>query len=287
MTSPKKIMKSRGIRPLRRYGQSFLQDRNIIGRIVDAADIRPDDTVVEIGPGPGTMTGLIAEKAKTVIAVEIDPYMADILEQTFRARDNLTIVRADILAFDLASALPALPGSKLNIIGNIPYNISTPILFHLLDFRRLIRSITIMLQKEVAERLGASPGTKDYGIPTVAVAMYARVTPVTDVPPSCFYPKPKVTSRVIRIDFREEPLTHLTDETFFTTVVKTAFSQRRKTIFNNLKSLRVPGGDAGLSSALSRAGIDGVRRAETLSAVEFGHLSNTLVDTIAQHPENY
>jgi 16S rRNA (adenine1518-N6/adenine1519-N6)-dimethyltransferase len=287
MTSPKKIMKSRGIRPLRRYGQSFLQDRNVIGRIVDAADIRPDDTVVEIGPGPGTMTGLIAEKAKTVIAVEIDPYMADILEQAFRARDNLTVVRADILTFDLASALPASPGNKLNIIGNIPYNISTPILFHLLAFRRLIRSITIMLQKEVAERLGASPGTKDYGIPTVAIAMYALVTPVTDVPPSCFYPKPKVTSRVIRIDFREEPLVDLTDEAFFTTVVKTAFSQRRKTIFNNLKSLRIPGGDAGLSSALCRAGIDGVRRAETLSAAEFGILCNTLADTIAQHPENY
>jgi len=286
MTSPKKIMKGRGLRPLRRYGQSFLQDRNIIGRIVDAADIRPDDTVVEIGPGPGTLTGLIAGKAKTVIAVEIDPYMADILKQTLPDRDNLTIVRADILTYDLASALPASPDNKLNVIGNIPYNISTPILFHLLAFRRMIRSITIMLQKEVAERLGASPGTKAYGIPTVVVAMYACVAPVVDVPPSCFYPKPKVTSRVIRIDFREEPLVELKDEAFFTTVVKTAFSQRRKTLFNNLKGLRLPDGDPGLTSALARAGIDGVRRAETLSVAEFGLLSNTLADATVQHREN-
>jgi len=280
-------MKSRGIRPLRRYGQSFLQDRNIIGRIVDAADIRPDDTVVEIGPGPGTMTGLIAGKAQTVIAVEIDPYMADILEQTFRDRNNLTVVQADILTFDLASVPPASSGNKLNVIGNIPYNISTPILFHLLTFRRLIRSITIMLQKEVAERLAASPGTKTYGIPSVMVAMYARVTPVVDVPSSCFYPKPKVTSRVIRIDFREAPVVELKDEAFFTTVVKTAFAQRRKTLFNNLKSLGLPDGDVGLSSALDRAGIDGVRRAETLSVAEFGLLSNILAGTMAQPPENY
>jgi len=286
MTSPKKIMQQKGLHPLKRLSQSFLTDRNIVAAIVEAADIRPDDTVLEIGPGMGTLTGLIVQQAKEVIAVELDPYMADILEETFTKRGNLRIVRADILIYDLTDAAVGSPSGKLNVIGNVPYNISTPILFHLLAYRRLIRTITIMLQKEVAERLGAPPGTRTYGIPSVAVAMFARVTNVVDVPSTSFYPRPKVTSRVIRLDIRENPLVELRNEAFFSRVVKTAFSQRRKTLFNNLKCLAPAGGDADLSSALAVAGINGGRRAETLTAEEFGRLSNVLAGIFPELPEN-
>jgi 16S rRNA (adenine1518-N6/adenine1519-N6)-dimethyltransferase len=287
MTSPKKIMQKKGLHPLKRLSQSFLTDKNIVAAIVEAADIRPDDTVLEIGPGMGTLTGLIVQRAREVIAVELDPYMADILEETFPERRNLKVVRADILAYDLTDALPGLPSGKLNVIGNVPYNISTPILFHLLTYRRLIRTITIMLQKEVAERLGAPPGTKTYGIPSVAVAMFARVTDVVDVPPTSFYPRPKVTSRVIRLDIRERPLVELRNEAFFSRVVKTAFAQRRKTLFNNLKSFVPSGGDADLSAALAKSGIDGGRRAETLTVEEFGLLSNVLAGIFPEPPENH
>jgi 16S rRNA (adenine1518-N6/adenine1519-N6)-dimethyltransferase len=277
MTSPKEIMRKKGLHPLRRYGQSFLQDKNMIAKIVDAADIRKGDTVLEIGPGLGIMTGLIAERAKEVIAIEIDPYMVNILTETLSDQANLKIIQTDILTYDLADALPESSPEKLNVIGNVPYNISTPILFHLMAFRKKIKSITIMLQKEVADRLAASPGTKTYGIPSVVVSMYAQVIPVMNVPPACFYPKPKVTSSVIRIDIRESPLVELTSEDFFSATVKTAFSQRRKTLFNNLKGIKLPDRDADISSALDKAGIDGRRRAETLSVTEFGRLSNALL----------
>jgi 16S rRNA (adenine1518-N6/adenine1519-N6)-dimethyltransferase len=277
MTSPKEIMRKKGLHPLRRYGQSFLQDKNMIAKIVDAADIRKGDTVLEIGPGLGIMTGLIAERAKEVIAIEIDPYMVNILTETLSDQANLKIIQTDVLTYDLADALPESSPEKLNVIGNVPYNISTPILFHLMAFRKKIKSITIMLQKEVADRLAASPGTKTYGIPSVVVSMYAQVIPVMNVPPECFYPKPKVTSSVIRIDIRESPLVELRSEDFFSAMVKTAFSQRRKTLFNNLKGIKLPDRDADISSALDKAGIDGKRRAETLSVTEFGRLSNALL----------
>jgi 16S rRNA (adenine1518-N6/adenine1519-N6)-dimethyltransferase len=277
MTSPKEIMKKKGLRPLRRYGQSFLQDKNMIARIVDAADIHKGDTVLEIGPGLGIMTALIAGRAKEVIAIEIDPYMVNILTETISDQANVKIIQADILTYDLAAALPESSPAKLNVIGNVPYNISTPILFHLMAFRNKIKSITIMLQKEVADRLAASPGTKTYGIPSVVVSMYAQVVPVMNVPPECFYPKPKVTSSVIRIDIRESPLIELRSEDFFSATVKRAFSQRRKTLFNNLKGIKLQDRDADISSALDKAGIDGGRRAETLSVTEFGRLSNALL----------
>ena len=286
MTSPKEIMRKKGLHPLKRFGQSFLQDKSIIARIVDAADIRKSDAVLEIGPGLGIMTALIAERAKEVIAIEIDPYMVNILTEALADKANLKIIQTDILTYDLAGALPESSPAKLNVIGNVPYNISTPILFHLMAFRKKIRSITIMLQKEVADRLAASPGTKAYGIPSVVVSMYAQVIPVMDVPPECFYPKPKVTSSVIRIDIRESPLVALDSEDFFSATVKTAFSQRRKTLFNNLKGIRFPEGDADIASALDRAGIDGGRRAETLSVEEFGSLSNALLE-LAGHREKH
>ena len=277
MTSPKEIMKKKGLHPLKRFGQSFLQDKNMITKIVDAADIRKSDTVLEIGPGLGIMTGLIAQRAKAVIAIEIDPYMVNILTETLSNQANLKIIQTDILAYDLADALPESSAEKLNVIGNVPYNISTPILFHLMAFRKKIKSITIMLQKEVADRLAASPGTKTYGIPSVVVSMYAQVIPVMDVPPECFYPKPKVTSSVIRIDMRERPLVELKSEDFFSAIVKTAFAQRRKTLFNNLKRITFPDRDTDIPFALDKAGLDGKRRAETLSVEEFGRLSNALL----------
>ena len=275
MTTPIKILRTRGIRPRKRLGQSFLQDLNIVNKIVDFADIQPDETVVEIGAGLGIMTGLMATKARRVIALEVDPSMVEILKERLQCFKNVGVVETDVLAYDFFSALPPHSSEKLKIVGNVPYHISSPILFRLMDFRRCISRIVLMLQKEVVDRIVARPGTKDYGIPSVITTMFYRTERLLNVPASCFYPEPKVVSSILKMGVREKPLTDVRDDELFRKVVRLAFAKRRKTLVNNLRHARLPGySTESMLSALQGSGIDGMRRAETLSAEEFGLLTN-------------
>jgi 16S rRNA (adenine1518-N6/adenine1519-N6)-dimethyltransferase len=275
MTTPIKILRHRGIRPRKRLGQSFLQDLNITKKIVEFADIRPGETVIEIGAGLGIMTGLMAAKARRLIALEVDPEMIHILEERLSGFDNVQVIETDVLKYDFASACPPDSLEKLKIIGNVPYQISSPLLFHLLDFRRCISSMVLMLQKEVVDRISALPGTKNYGIPSVAVSMFCKTERLLDVPASCFYPEPKVISSILKMRIRERPLIELSDEALFRQIVRLCFAKRRKTLMNNLRHITLPGySPEGMLSALQASGIDGMRRAETLSAGEFGLLTN-------------
>jgi 16S rRNA (adenine1518-N6/adenine1519-N6)-dimethyltransferase len=272
MSTVRNILRNSGIRPSKRLGQSFLEDKNIISKIIMAADIREDDVVVEIGAGLGIMTQLLAEKAKRVIAIDIDPRMIIILQQRFPDWPNVDVVEKDILSFDFAALADSAP-VNLKVIGNIPYNISSQILFHIIKYRHFISSAVLLFQKEVVDRITASPGTKDYGIPSVIVAMYAVASREMNIPASCFYPEPKVTSSLVKILMRKSPLVRLEDEDCFLKTVKIAFSKRRKTILNNLRSSYSLNA---VTTLLDQLGIDGNRRGETLSIEEFGRLSNAL-----------
>jgi 16S rRNA (adenine1518-N6/adenine1519-N6)-dimethyltransferase len=275
MTTPIRILRTHGIRPRKRLGQSFLQDLNIVSKIVDFADIRPDETIVEIGAGLGIMTGLMAAKARRVIALEVDPSMVEILKERLQCFRNVDVVETNVLRYDFFSALPPHSLEKLKIVGNVPYHISSPILFRLMDFRRCISRMVLMLQKEVVDRIVARPGTKDYGIPSVITTMFYMTERLLNVPASCFYPEPKVVSSILKMGVREKPLIDVRDEELFRKIVRLSFAKRRKTLVNNLRHARLPGySTESMLSALQGSGIDGMRRAETLSAEEFGLLTN-------------
>lgn len=277
MTTIRKILRDHGIRPLKRLGQSFLEDINIINKIISISNIQEDDTVVEIGAGVGIMTELIAEKVRKVIALDIDPRMVGILRERLAGYHQVDVIKGDVLKYDFSSVGHELLSRKTKVIGNIPYNISSQILFHLLAYRQHISSMILMFQKELADRLIASPGTKEYGIPTVLVSMYTECFREMVIPRSCFYPEPKVTSAVMKIIIREKPLMDLNDHDFFVKIVKIAFSKRRKTLLNNLRSSPLLGySEREVVTALKKSGIDGVRRGETLTAEELGKLSNAL-----------
>jgi len=277
MSTVRKILRHYGIRPIKRLGQSFLEDNNVINKILVMSDIRADDTIVEIGAGVGIMTELLAQNAKKVVALDIDPRMIGILRERLADYHHVDVIQADVLEYDFSFAGTRLPSQKLKVIGNIPYNISSQILFHLLAYRHCISSMILMFQKELADRLTANPGTKDYGIPTVFVSMYTECSREMTIPRSCFYPRPAVTSSVIKMTVRGNPLIDVNDHHLFHEIVKAAFSKRRKTLLNNLRSSQGLGySEKNIIASLKDAGIDGKRRAETLTAEEFGRLSNVL-----------
>lgn len=280
MATSREILRKYSVTPRKRLGQSFLVERNVAARIVAASNVGHEDVVVEIGPGHGALTAFIVEKAKRVIAVEIDAQMADILHRELEAARNLEIVRQDVLDYDFSMPLSdSEVRRKIKIIGNLPYSISSPILFRLIAFRNTISSMTLMFQKEVAERIMAPPDTKEYGILSVMTAMYALPSRVMHVPASCFYPRPKVDSSVLKMEMRQTPLCAVRDNDLFLRVVKCAFAKRRKTLFNNLRSSDLfPGGGEAVMQVLERTGIDGRRRGETLTVEEFALLSNAVLD---------
>ena len=275
---PGKILKDHGIRPRKRLGQSFLEDRNITSKIVKIADIRKEDTVVEIGAGVGIMTGLLAVKARRVIALEVDPRLVAVLQEVLKDHANVEISRTDVLKYDFS--LACQESGKLKVVGNIPYNISSQILFHLLGYRHCIAYMVLMLQKEMADRIIAPVGTREYGVPSVVLSMYSIVSHEMTVPPKCFYPQPKVMSSVLKIVMRQKPLVDLKDDDFFRKIVKIAFSKRRKTLLNNLRGANLPFCEREINLSLEAAGIDGSRRGETLTTEEFGVLSNVFFNKI-------
>jgi len=283
MTTPKEIINKYEIKPRKKLGQSFLLDGNIIRKIAAAADISTDDIVIEIGSGIGVLTEDLARIAGKVIAVEIDPKLVEVLKEKLAGYDNVEIYAGDILKYDF-KALSKKYKSKVKVIGNVPYNISSPLIFHLLSFRSVIDGFILMLQKEVVQRLVAVPNNKSYGVPSVLLQMFASVEKIFDVPASCFYPRPKVESAVIRGAFLDKPLMELADANFFTQLVKASFAQRRKMLINNLKNSKLLADfeEEKIKEVLTSAGIDGKRRGETLSVMEFGKLSNMLQETMAK-----
>lgn len=254
-------------RPKKSLGQNFLYDHSILESIISVSGVGPDDTVVEIGPGHGTLTRLLAGAAKKVIAIELDEDLYNELGESLSFYSNVELVSADVLEYKFKELGP------FKVVSNIPYYITTPIIFRLLDARKNLRSMTLTIQKEVAERIAASPGKKDFGVLSIGVQFYGEPKIKFIIPKEAFRPVPKVDSAVIQIDILDGPRVKVVDEKFFFRVVKTAFAQRRKTLSNALKSL-----DTGkdIRGSLMLAGIDPVRRAETLCIEEFARLSDIL-----------
>ena len=263
------ILKAFGLRMSKKLGQNFLIDASIVQGIVDAAEIQPGERVLEIGPGIGTLTQGLAEAGAEVTAVELDKKLPAVLAETLKAYDNVTIVPGDILKVNLPEIMGEGP---FKVAANLPYYITTPILMALLERHLPITRMVTMVQKEVAERMIAKPGSRTYGALSVAVQYYTEPEIVLDVPPRSFVPAPEVDSVVIACKVRETPAVDVMDEKMFFRVVKAAFGQRRKTLSNALKGGGLP--KEQVRDAMEAAGIDPTRRGETLSLDEFAKLAD-------------
>jgi 16S rRNA (adenine1518-N6/adenine1519-N6)-dimethyltransferase len=269
-------LRSRGVSPKRALGQHFLVDQGIAQKIVRLADLGPEDCVIEIGPGMGVLTFLMLPHVKQVVAVELDQGMAEWLREKGQGMTSLTIVRQDALDFDFTTAAKAV-GRRLKVVANLPYNISTPVIFRLLENRLFFSHLTLMLQREVAQRISASPGSKAYGLLSIFTQLYTSPKIMMRVPPEAFYPRPKVESALVGFEILECPRIAINDDGFFQKVVRASFAQRRKTICNSLKnSPLVLGSGKEIEAALLAAGIDPRRRAETLDLSEFQRLAEAL-----------
>jgi 16S rRNA (adenine1518-N6/adenine1519-N6)-dimethyltransferase len=256
-------------RPKKCFGQNFLRDRQVVDQIIAAAELQPADRVLEIGPGLGVLTDRMLPLVREVVVIEVDRDLAAALRS--RPTENLTVHEGDVLNLNWESLLPSPP---YKLVANLPYNISSQILFRILDHRQRLGRLILMFQKEVGDRLAAMPGTRDYGILSVFCQLWFDIRRVTLVPPGAFYPPPKVTSVVLSFEPLPHPRVAIADEDFFRRVVKGAFAQRRKTLRNSLTGY---GFDAlTVDKALEIAGIDPVRRGETLSLGDFARLSEAL-----------
>ena len=266
----------------KKYGQNFLVDTHVLEKIMDAAQITADDCVVEIGPGIGTMTQYLAERAGSVVAVEIDKNLIPILGETLAAYDNVTIINEDILKVDLNRIVEEKNGGRpVKVVANLPYYITTPIIMGLFENHVPLQSITIMVQKEVADRMQVGPGTKDYGALSLAVQYYARPEIVAIVPPNCFIPRPGVASAVIRLTRYEEPPVQVTDEAFLFALIRASFNQRRKTLANGLSNAQnLSLTREQVTEALEGMGLSPTVRGEALTLSQFAALSEMLKGNI-------
>ena len=272
------VLEKYGFRFQKKYGQNFLIDSNILENIIGAAEIGKDDCVLEIGPGIGTMTQYLAEHAGQVIAVEIDDYLIPILKDTLSAYDNIMVIHNDILKVDVQKLCDTYnEGKPIKVVANLPYYITTPIIMGLFESHVPLSSITIMVQKEVADRMQVGPGTKDYGALSLAVQYYARPEIVAQVPPSCFIPRPTVGSAVIRLTRYEEPPVKTGDEKKMFAIIRAAFNQRRKTLVNALSNAGIYGiTKEKAAQALEKMGLSATIRGEALTLEQFAALSDFL-----------
>ena len=268
----------------KKFGQNFLIDTHILDKIIDSAEISKDDCVIEIGPGIGTMTQYLAEKAREVIAVEIDKMLIPILEDTLSIYDNVTIINDDILKVDINKiVIEKNQGNPVKVVANLPYYITTPIIMGLFESEVPLSSITIMVQKEVADRMQVGPGTKDYGALSLAVQYYAKPEIVTNVPPTCFMPKPNVGSTVIRLTRYENPPVIADDPDFMFAVIRASFNQRRKTLVNGLTNAAgLPVNKDEITKVLEIMKLSPTIRGEALTLGQFAELSNLLKKQKAQ-----
>lgn len=264
------ILKTFNLRADKRLGQNFLVDEQIVKQIIAAAELSAEDTVLEVGPGIGTLTQALAETGAQVVAVELDRRLLPVLAKTLAGYDNIEIINEDILQLDIRKAVPQ---ENFKVVANLPYYITTPIIFNLLEQKLPMERLVAMVQKEVAERMVAKPGGKDYGALSVAIQYYTEPAIAFVVPPASFVPPPSVDSAVIVCKRRQEPPVQIVDEKLFFRVVKAAFSVRRKMLSNALKNMGIDNEQA--AAWLELAEIDGKRRGETLSLVEFAALTNT------------
>lgn len=262
----------------KKFGQNFLVDKNILEKIIDAAQITENDCVLEIGPGIGTMTQYLAERAKSVVAVEIDKHLIPVLQETLSSYNNVTVINEDILKVDINQIVEERNGgSPIKVVANLPYYITTPIIMALFESHVALQSITIMVQKEVADRMQAGPGTKDYGALSLAVQYYAKPEIIVKVPASCFLPRPTVDSTVIRLTKYAVPVASVTDEAYLFAIIRASFSQRRKTLVNGLANAGNLGVEkTEVSDALAQMGLSPTVRGETLTLEQFTELSNCL-----------
>ncbi len=262
----------------KKFGQNFLIDTNVLDKIISSAQITKEDCVLEIGPGIGTMTQYLAEAAGEVIAVEIDKALIPILQDTLSEYDNVTVINDDILKVDINRIVEEKNHNKpIKVVANLPYYITTPIIMGLFESHVPLKSITIMVQKEVADRMQVGPGTKDYGALSLAVQYYAKPEIVANVPPNCFIPRPNVGSAVIRLTRYQEPPVHVEDEQKMFALIRASFNQRRKTLVNGLGN--APGLNVSkeqVAKVLSKMGLSATVRGETLTLEQFATLSNLL-----------
>ena len=262
----------------KKFGQNFLIDTHVLDKIIAAAEVTKEDFVLEIGPGIGTMTQYLACAAGEVCAVEIDSALIPILEDTLRAYDNVTVINEDILKLDLRKlAEEKNQGKPIKIVANLPYYITTPIIMGLFERQVPVESITVMVQKEVAARMQAGPGTKDYGALSLAVQYYAKPYIVANVPPNCFMPRPNVGSAVIRLTAHSQPPVKAADEKLMFQIIRASFNQRRKTLVNGLKNYEgFHFSREEIEDALKACGLPLNVRGESLTLAEFAALSDIL-----------
>ncbi|PQL23359.1 16S rRNA (adenine(1518)-N(6)/adenine(1519)-N(6))-dimethyltransferase RsmA [Veillonella sp. T34266-5] len=263
------ICKRFDIKMSKKLGQNFLIKRGIVDEIVKAADLQEGEPVLEIGPGIGTLTQGLAQSGANVTAIELDTRLLEVLDTTLAQYSNVTIVHGDVLKLDVPSIMHHKP---FKVVANLPYYITTPIIMSLLESRLPIERLVVMVQKEVALRMVAKPGTKDYGALSVAVQYYTMPDIVLDVPPKSFLPAPAVTSSVIRCVLRDKPPVDVVDEKLFFRVVKAGFAQRRKTFANTMKTTGLS--KDRIEELLAKANIDGQRRGETFTLQEFADVAN-------------
>lgn len=274
MVSVRKELQAYGLAPRKGLGQHFLTDRNILNKILRTAGVEKEDVVLEIGPGLGEMTLALARQSKKVICVEIDRKLLEILREKVKDNPNVELLQGDILDLDLKE-LGSRERTPIKVVANLPYQISTPLLFRFIEARDLFSTLTLMFQREVAERMIAPPGKKEYGSLSIFFQLYSNLSIRFFIRPSAFFPPPKVESAVVQIVWREKPLVEVRDPEWFQQVVRGCFGYRRKTLLNALKhsGLLLP---ADVEGRMSWAGIDPRRRPETLNIQEYATLAEVL-----------
>ncbi len=261
----------------KKFGQNFLIDEHVLNKIIAASGVTKKDVVLEIGPGFGTMTQYLAEAAKEVIAVEIDKALIPILQETLQDYDNITLMNEDILKVDIRALVEEKNGGRpIKVVANLPYYITTPIIMGLFEGHVPLDNITVMVQKEVAQRMQAGPGTKDYGALSLAVQFYACPYIVANVPPNCFIPRPSVGSAVIRLSRWDDPPVQVQDEKFMFALIRASFNQRRKTLQNSLVNGGIGVEKEQVMSALKQMNLPPAVRGEALTLEQFAKLSDLL-----------